>query len=152
MNVKSLMLYLFSLFTIAIVLFFILFPLKTIKIQKEVVNSSLEWKGLKYDKREGNIIFSYGNLLNKKLEEFFFQILIFNSSEVASSYFYNYLNDLRNFGIKYEEKNYKGKRGIIIPLENSEVSVCILSENKIFFVRGKNEEINDVMNFLTSKV
>jgi hypothetical protein len=152
MNVKSLILYLLPLFIIATMLFFVLFPLKTIKIQKEVINNSLEWKGFKYDRREGNIIFSYGNLLNKKTEEFFFQVLIFNSSEVASSYFYNYLNDLRNFGIKYEEKNYEGKRGIIIPLENNEVSVCILSGEKVFFVKGKNEEINDIMNFLISKV
>jgi hypothetical protein len=152
MNVKSLILYLLPIFAIAIALFFVLFPLKTIKIRKEVINSSLEWKGFKYDRREGNIIFSYGNLLNKKTEEFFFQILIFNSSEAASSYFYNYLNDLRNFGKKYEEKNYEGKKGIIIPLENNEASICILSGEKIFFVRGKKEEINDVMNFLTSKV
>ncbi len=151
MNVKSLILYLLPIFAIAIVLFFVLFPIRTIKIQKDVINSSLEWKGFKYDRREGNIIFSYGNLLNKKTEEFFFQILIFNSSEAASSYFYNYLNDLRNFGIKYEEKNYEGKEGITIPLENNEISICILSGEKVFFVRGKNEKINDVMNFLTSK-
>jgi len=152
MNVKSLILYLLPLFIIAIMLFFVLFPLKTIKIQKEVINNSLEWKGFRYDRREGNIIFSYGNLLNKKTEEFFFQILIFNSSGVASSYFYNYyLNNLKTFGTKYEEKNYEGKVGIIIPLENNKVSVCVLSGNKIFFVRGENEEISEVINFLTSK-
>ena len=152
MNVKSLILYLFSLFTIAIVLFFILFPLKTIKIQKEVVNSSLEWKGLKYDKREGNIVLSYGSLLNKKIEEFFFQILIFNSSEVASGYFSYYLNNLNSLGIKYEEKSYRGKNGVVISLENNETSLCVLSENKIFFVRGKSREISEVMNFLMGKV
>jgi hypothetical protein len=100
------------------------------------------------------VVYSYGSLLKQNKEEFFNQFMKFNSSEYASSYFSNVIQIYKQNNIEVNLTSFNNiQKAIIISKQGfrENYSIAILKENKIFYVAGDKNKIEEVAEWLNRK-
>jgi len=97
------------------------------------------------------IILSYGNLLNQDQEEYFTQILEFDSKNSAYSVFSIAIEYLKDEGIKEVEfPSLELEKGSAYSDESGE-RVILIKENKIYSISGNSEKIEKVILWLINR-
>jgi len=100
------------------------------------------------------IVLSYGNLLKQNQLRFFSQILKFNSSDYASSYFSEVIEEFEKHGFNVNLTYSNGiRKAVIIINQNGKesYSISILRENKIFYVDGDKIKIEKIIKWLMNQ-
>ncbi len=99
------------------------------------------------------IVISYGTLLKRNQEEFFAQLLRFDSSENARSYFLEVLDAWRNVGINFEVNPSDGQKVIVCESSKNreECSIALLKDDKLFYFRGNKAKIEKVIKWFVNR-
>jgi type II secretory pathway component GspD/PulD (secretin) len=100
------------------------------------------------------IVLSYGTLLKQNQEEFFSQVLKFDSSDYASSHFSKVIEAFKKLGLDVNLTSYNNmQKAIIITNQygKERYSISVLKENKIFYIAGDKTKIEKVVEWLVNQ-
>jgi len=98
------------------------------------------------------IILSYGTLLKQNEEEFFAQLLKFNSVENASSYFFKVIDEFKKAGIEVElNSSEEEQRAIVYGDRVERYGLAILKNEKIFYFSGDKTKIEKVVKWFINR-
>jgi len=98
------------------------------------------------------IILSYGTLLKQNEEEFFAQLLKFNSAENASSYFFKVIDEFKKAGIEVElNSSEEEQRAIVYGDRVERYGLAILKNEKIFYFSGDKTKIEKVVKWFINR-
>ena len=100
------------------------------------------------------IVLSYGTLLKQNQVEFYTQVLKFNSSDYAFSYFSKAIEAFKKLGfnVNLTSSNSMQKAIIITNQYGKErYSISLLKENKIFYITGDKSKIEKVLEWLINQ-
>jgi len=102
------------------------------------------------------IVLSYGTLLNRNEEEFFSQLLRFDSNESAHSYFSKVIEEWRNAGVNFELNSSDGQKVVVCKIIESvrnkeRCGIGLIKGDKLIYVSGDKTRIEKVVRWFISQ-
>jgi hypothetical protein len=154
MNVKKVGLLIAIILIIALLFAFV--PFERIYIKKsEPIQYMLDERPVGLIEAYNNyIVLSYGTLLKQTQVEFFSQVLKFNSSDYAFSYFSKVIEDFKKLGFNVNLTSSNNmQEAIVITKKYGEekYSIFVSKENKIFYIAGDKTKIEKVLEWLINQ-